>query len=37
MADQFTTPIVHFPNAQNTFRIPQTANANAYLGDIYGT
>lgn len=37
MADQFVTPIMHFPNAQEAFNIPQTAQANAFLGDIYGT
>lgn len=37
MSNEFSTPIVHFPNAQGSFKIPQTPNPNAFLGDIHGT
>lgn len=38
MSGSFLTPIVHFPNAQDSFQCPQVAGTkNAFLGDIYGT
>lgn len=37
MSESFSVPIVHFAAAQAKFDIPQTANPNAFLGDIYGT